>query len=107
MERVGHSDSFSLVFSYQSFTISFARHPRHFKHKRWGYEWDGWALNRAHPEMVGFGFQQGPSEFSTAGIMRAMSRIENERERGRGPKDAIYGRALNNMLSERFTINLF
>jgi hypothetical protein len=41
--------------------------------------------------MVDFGFRQGPSEFSTAGIARAMSRIENERERRRGPKDAVSG----------------
>jgi len=27
-------------------------------------------LTRVHPEMVDFGFRQGPSEFSTAGIAR-------------------------------------
>ncbi|GAG48828.1 unnamed protein product, partial [marine sediment metagenome] len=27
-------------------------------------------LNSVHPEMVNFGFRQGPSEFSTAGIAR-------------------------------------
>jgi len=45
--------------------------------------------------MVDFGFRQGTSEFSTAGIERAISRIENERERRRGPKDAVYGWTLN------------
>jgi len=51
-----------------------------------------------HPEMADFGFRQGPSEFSTAPktsrdlrqASRTMSRIENERERRRGPKDAVY-----------------
>jgi hypothetical protein len=41
--------------------------------------------------MVDFGFRQGPGEFSTAGIARAMWRIENERERRREPKDAVSG----------------
>jgi len=27
-------------------------------------------LTSVHPEMIDFGFQQGPSEFSTAGIAR-------------------------------------
>jgi hypothetical protein len=51
--------------------------------------------------MVDFGFRQGLSEFSTApvrsagptgqaGIARAIPRIENEGERRRGPKDAVY-----------------
>ena len=46
----------------------------------------GFIPTRVHPEMVDFGFRQGPSEFSTAGIARAMLRIENERERRWGPK---------------------
>jgi hypothetical protein len=29
-----------------------------------------YVLINAHPEMVDFGFRQGPSEFSTAGIAR-------------------------------------
>ena len=53
-------------------------------------------LVSAHPEAVDFGFRQGPSEFSTAGIARAISRIENKRERCREPKDAVSGWALVN-----------
>jgi hypothetical protein len=30
----------------------------------------GWKFGSVHPEMVDFGFRQGPSEFSTAGIAR-------------------------------------
>jgi hypothetical protein len=31
---------------------------------------NGHGLTSVHPEMIHFGFQQGPSEFSTAGIAR-------------------------------------
>jgi hypothetical protein len=42
--------------------------------------------------MVDFGFQQGPSEFSTIGIVcKPIPRIENEREQRWGAKDAVYG----------------
>jgi len=62
--------------------------------------------------MVGFAFRQGSSEFSTApvrsagptgqaGIAHAILRIENERERRRGPKDGVYGWTL-----EFHTINI-
>jgi len=51
--------------------------------------------------MVDFGFRQGPSEFSTAGIA-VISRIENQRERRRGPKDAVYGWTLTNLTSQNF-----
>ena len=53
-------------------------------------------VTSVHPEMADFGFRQGPSEFSTTGIACAMSRIENERERRRGPKDAVSGWTLTN-----------
>jgi hypothetical protein len=47
-------------------------------------------LTSVHPEIVDFGFRQGPREFSTADIA-CYFEVENERERRRGPKDAVSG----------------
>jgi hypothetical protein len=53
-----------------------------------------------HPEMVDLGSGQGPSEFSTTGIEWAIPRIENERKRRPGSKDAFLdGRYLNSPAS--------
>jgi hypothetical protein len=43
-----------------------------------------------HPEMVDFGFRQGPSEFSTAGITRHFEDWKRAKT-PQGPKDAVYG----------------
>jgi hypothetical protein len=60
-------------------------------------------LTSAHPKVVDFGSGQGRSDFETDGAaVRAIAlrswataRISKERERRPGPKDAIYGSALN------------
>jgi hypothetical protein len=39
-------------------------------HANLGYKLKPDVLSNVHPEMVDFGFRQGPSEFSTAGIVR-------------------------------------
>ena len=49
------------------------------------------ALNndqRGPSEGVDFALRQGHSEWATAGVAHATSRIDNERERRRGVKDA-------------------
>jgi hypothetical protein len=48
-------------------------------------------LTRAHSEMVDFGSGQGRRDYETAG---AAPRISKYRERRPGPKDAVYGWAL-------------
>ena len=43
-----------------------------------------------NPETINFGFRQGPSEFSTAGIARHFEDWKRARTPP-GPKDAVYG----------------